>query len=359
MSGSERVSAEALALLSRVLSGAWEELNQSYFHGELKAPALEIRPLGRQLGRWERHSRQIVLSEKLIFEHRWGVVLEVLKHEMVHQFVHEGLGRVEEPPHGPSFQAECARLGIDARASGLPPVSEEDPKRDKILGRVQRLLALAGSDNIHEAKAAMRAAQRLMLRYNIDQMEAERPTAMAFEQVGAVRQRHPTHVKILSGILGEHFFVRCIWVFAFDVERGRKGRVLELCGTPANLAIAAYVHDFVLVTSERLWAEHKAREGIRSNAERRRFLSGVMMGFSESLSTQAVEHGETGLVWLGDPRLDVYLRQRHPRIRSGGGSRMRVTREWQAGRAAGRKLVVHRPLEGKKRRGIRGLLTRR
>ena len=137
MSVRERVLDEALALLSRVLSGSWEELNQAHFQGQLKPPAIEIRPLGSQLGRWERQLRQIVLSENLVLEQRWGVVLEVLKHEMVHQFVHEVLGCLDEPPHGPSFRAECARRGVHARAAGLPSVSEEDPKRDKILGRVQ------------------------------------------------------------------------------------------------------------------------------------------------------------------------------------------------------------------------------
>ena len=149
----------------------------------MRPPGIDIRCLERQLGRWDRTSRQIGLSEHLLLHHRWGVVLEVLKHEMVHQYVHEVLGRTDEPPHGPSFRAECTRRGLDSRASGLPIVESDDPLRDKILGRVQRLLALASSDNIHEAQSAMKAAQRLMLRHNIEAVETNANVAIRFEQV--------------------------------------------------------------------------------------------------------------------------------------------------------------------------------
>ena len=164
---------------------------------------------------------------------------------------------------------------------------------------------------------------------------------------------------MLSGILGAHFFVRCIWVFAWDVQTAKRGRVLEICGTEANLQIAAYVHDFVLATADKLWKEHKRAEGITSNSERRRYLCGVMMGFSESLETQAQQNQEAGLIWLGDPRVDAWLRQRHPRIRRGSGGRVRTNAAWSAGRQAGQKIVVHKPLTQKKRRGLAGLLSRR
>jgi len=79
-----------------------------------------------------------------------------LKHEMAHQFVHEVLGE-QEAPHGPAFRATCARLGIDQRAGGLPqPAQSADQRR--LLERVHKLLALAQSDNQHEAEAAAAAA---------------------------------------------------------------------------------------------------------------------------------------------------------------------------------------------------------
>jgi hypothetical protein len=222
---------------------------------------------------------------------------------------------------------------------------------------VQRLLALAGSDNLHEAQAAMRAAQKLMLRHNIGSLEAERRPELSFRQLGRIRQRHPAHEKVLSGILGAHFFVRCIWVFAWDVKATRKGRVLELCGAQANLEIAAYVYDFLLVTAERLWNAHKHAQCIRSNADRRRYLCGVMTGFSESLQRAADVHQSTGLIWVGDPRVDAWFRQRHPRVRRGSGGRVRADSAWAAGREDGRRIVLHRPLTEKRVRSKQKLLS--
>ena len=41
--------------------------------------------------------------------------------------------------------------------------------------------------------------------------------------------------------------------------------MLELCGTPANLEVAAYVHAFLTDTAQRLWREHKRALGINSD----------------------------------------------------------------------------------------------
>ena len=138
-------------------------------------------------------------------------------------------------------------------------------------------------------------------------------------------------------------------------EAGRRGRVLEVCGRPENLQMAIYAHGFLLETCERLWSRHKRERGIQGNKDRRRFYSGVMIGFSERLSATAVEAEETGLVWVGDAGLDAWTARRHPHLRQGRRTRMSVDGAWHAGRAQGRKVVLRRPIS-KKGRGIRGLL---
>ena len=74
-----------------------------------------------------------------------------------------------------------------------------------------------------------------------------------------------------------------IWTPSYLAGAGRRGYVLELCGTPANLEVAAYVHAFLTDTALRLWREHKRALGIRSDQDRRRFCAGVMAGFDEKL----------------------------------------------------------------------------
>ena len=72
------------------------------------------------------------------------MLVEVLKHEMAHQFVDEVLGVHDEPDHGPVFRQVCDERGIDARAAGAP---DADRARDHVLDRIAKLLALAGSPN--------------------------------------------------------------------------------------------------------------------------------------------------------------------------------------------------------------------
>ena len=59
-------------------------------------------------------------------------------------------------------------MGVDARASGVPDAAPADAVEVKVVERIARLLALAESPNRHEAEAAMAAAQRLMLKHNLD-----------------------------------------------------------------------------------------------------------------------------------------------------------------------------------------------
>ena len=65
----------------------------------------------------------------MVGEAPWPAVVEVLKHEMAHQYVHETLGLAHTPPHGEAFQSACRLLRCDDRAppecraadSWLPP----------------------------------------------------------------------------------------------------------------------------------------------------------------------------------------------------------------------------------------------
>jgi hypothetical protein len=347
----EVLNAKLEAALLRELAETWRELNGNHFRGQLRAPAFSLSTAIARLGQWDPRTRAISIHRGMILEQPWALVREVLKHEMAHQFVHEVLQRLDEPAHGPVFAAVCRDLGIDARAHGLPALPAEGGEGSPILRRITRLLALAGSANLHEAELAMSTAQKLMLKHNLEVAVAAAAEGYAFLQLGTPSQRVEGAEHILAGLLGRHFFVDPIWVPAYDVARGKSGRVLELVGTPSNLEVARYVHGFLLETAERLWREHQRQHGIAKNTERRRFQVGVMTGFDEKLSAAARDHRREGLIWVGDPRLEAYLKQRYPRRRSGTGVGVRPTQAYEQGRQAGRKIVLHKPVRGSLARG--------
>lgn len=342
-----RLTAELERALLQELAATFYDINARYFRRALKAPTFELSEASQRLGRYDGERRIIEISRKLVLEKPWGVVVEVLKHEMAHQYVREVLGRTDEPPHGPTFQQVCERLGIDGAAAGMPKASGTSEDENRVLDRVAKLLALAESPNVHEAQAATSAAQRLMLKHNLDLAAARSKRGYSFRHLGKPSGRISEAERWIANILREHFFVETIWVPAYRPADGKSGRVLEICGTPANLELASYVYDFLLHSGERLWIAHKKANGIRGNRDRRTFLAGVMAGFCDKLRSERRENEKAGLVWVGDAELGRYYRRRHPSIRLTkyeGSSRNEAHAH---GKAAGRKLVLHRGIEAK------------
>jgi hypothetical protein len=333
------------AALLRELSDTWRELNGNHFRGRLRPPVISLLEAGGRLGQWEASTRTLAIDRALVGEQPWSVVREVLKHEMAHQFVDEVLGVHDQAAHGPTFADVCRRFDIDAAATGMPAAPAGGDGRSPVLRRIARLLALAESPNVHEAEAAMKAAQRLMLKHNLDASAAAAREGYAFIQLGVPRKRVEAAEHVLAGLLARHFFVEAIWVPSYLPAEGRSGRVLELCGTLSNLEVAAYVHGFLLETAARLWREHKASHGITSDGERRRFQAGMMSGFDEKLKAGAQESRREGLIWVGDAGLDAFLQKRYPRRASGGSVGVRLTAAYEHGRAAGRTIVLHKPVK--------------
>ncbi|MDB4990001.1 MAG: hypothetical protein JWN04_5179 [Myxococcaceae bacterium] len=349
--------------LVRELLASHRQLNQSHFKSALSTPQLSLSDAESFLARWLPAARTIEFSEAfLAAAESWGVVLEVLKHEMAHQYVHEVLREVEEP-HGAAFRAVCERLGIDARARGQPE-SQLDESGKRVLERVHKLLALAESDNRHEAEAAAAAAQRLMLRHNLEHV-AEAPreerdgcthdARYGFRQLGRVTGRVTEWERRLGNVLREHFFVDIIWVPAYRPLEQKRGSVMEAIGTRENLDLAAYVYDFLVRTAERLWAQHRSERGI-GNAARRAYLAGVMSGFAQKLALQAKAHKAQGLVWIPHAELKQYTRKRHPYLRTishRGHSQRDV---FAHGQKAGRELVLHKGVTARSSGGETKLL---
>lgn len=342
------LSARLEAALLREVAEQYRHLANAYFKGGLKLPQFELVNSRSRLGRWMPEARIIELSRPLVLEQPWGVVIEVLKHEMAHQYVSEILGEQGESAHGPRFRAVCDKLGIDAAASGMPipTPGAAQAEHGKVAERIARLLALAESPNVHEAEAAMAAAQRLLLKHNIELRQTRAAYGYSWKHLGAPTGRTTEAERVLSLMLGRHFFVEAIWVPVYRPEVGKRGSILEICGTPENVEIAEYVHGYLVQTAARLWEEHKAEQGIRSNRDRRTFLAGVMSGMSEKLTREAKKSATAGLVWVADGDLETFFRRRHPYVRHVRYAGHRRTDAYAHGREAGQKIVIHKGVKG-------------
>jgi predicted SprT family Zn-dependent metalloprotease len=234
-----------LALALAALSRDWAWLNESLFRSQMRIPQFVLATGTSFMARWHRSTRTMEFADATLRDHPWGVVTEVLKHEMAHQFVDEVLKRTEETAHGPAFREVCDARNIDARSAGVPEARRvRSDEETAVMERIRKLLALAESPNEHEAQAAMNAAQRLMLKYNLDAVSQRASRGHGYKHLGAPTGRVDEAQRMLALILLEHFFVETIWVPVWRVHEARTGSVLEVCGTPENLEMAEYVHSF-------------------------------------------------------------------------------------------------------------------
>ncbi len=170
--------------LARALSKEWERTNLKVFGGALlRPPSIEVSPgLTYSAGTWDPQKRSIRFSEQFVTERPWWVVLEVLKHEMAHQYVTDVLGAdSEESAHGPAFRMVCERSGIDARASHAMTEGE-----GRLVKKARKLLALSESSNEHEAQAALAAARKLLGRSGLTEADVDEQGA---DGLGAVSLR--------------------------------------------------------------------------------------------------------------------------------------------------------------------------
>jgi hypothetical protein len=333
------------------LRRCWQEFNDRHLAGRLRPPVLQVDGGEQRLGHWERDARLLSLARHHILTHAWDEVLATLKHEMAHQYVDEVLGG-DAAPHGPNFARACRMLGIDARASGRPRAHGAD-EQDRTLRRVQKLLALATSANRHEAETAMAAANTLLLRYNLDlaALGSWGPArSYGARRLGGSAAALPLDWKLVGAILAEFFFVECIWTMTYNARLARHERVLEVMGTDANLEMAGYVHDFLHQSTARLWDAERRALGL-PGARRREYTAGVLLGFRDKLRQERARNAEAGLVWLGDADLGRYARERHPRIRTMAKTGVRRSRAHEAGRAAGERLTLQKPVAAHESRG--------
>jgi len=339
----------------RAVRVAFKDLNGSLFAWRLEFPQFELTDNTSVLGRWLGGARILELSRTLLIERGWAVLVEVLKHEMAHQYVEEILGRPDESVHGPEFRRICEERGIDARAAGVPEVRRTPAGEAHVLDRIAKLLALAESPNEHEAQAAMSAAQRLMLKYNIESILHGAESAYTIRHLGVPTGRVPESQRILASILSGFFFVQVIWVPVWRPLEGKRGSVLEVCGTIENLELAEYVHAFLTHTAERLWRDFKRQH--TGSGKRENFVAGVMTGFRDRLERERKKSEREGLVWVGDGDLHAFLRRRHPQIRWTRHTVGRTTEAYARGREAGRSIVLHRGIRAGSSGGPRKLLT--
>lgn len=311
--------------------------------GSFRAGNLEARDFG-----------DITFSARLLLEHPWYAVKDVLVHEAAHFAVWLLHGDAQETAHGPLFRQYCQRLGGSVRASGnYPPLdvsllddASPESQCSPMELRIRKLLALAESPNEHEAELALLKAHELMARYGLEEatMSEDRDPyiCVGVDLPGA---RLPREERDMMRLLCQHFAVEGVICYHPRLENGTWGSGIgyELLGRRSKVKVALYVRDY-------LWnlVEMRAVDahGVRLRPRRRRsFVLGLLNGLSEKLSAQAQDFARNestyALVLAEQERLQVFVKGRYPRLCKCRGSAVRISaQDYAAGESLGRKLEI-------------------
>lgn len=325
------------------------------------APVLRPIPIALSEGRsrwgtYQARPRLITISRHLIREYPWPVVIEILKHEMAHQYVWEVKGSADR--HGPVFQEACRILRVPswaASASGELPhdipdgqgfVDPPDSEAFRLLRRAEKLLALAESANEHEAALAMQRVRELYARHNLEALRLRAPRNYVNRTISLKRLRKDVLDSLIVDTLCSHFMVNTVFTQIFDASTLRNERGVDLLGTRENVEMAEYVYHFLRHRAESLWQRHKATTRAPAN-HRTDFLHGLFHAFNEKLRAPVLTPEETALVRAKDAGLERFKRWHYPYLRttssSGGGVDAGA---FASGVTEGKALNIHKGVHG-------------
>ena len=352
----EKLERRILHGLSCEWDAAFWELRAANREG-FRKPLFSLRDMEGGWGYWSPEKREVCLSRKLVLNHSWDSIREVLLHETAHQFSEEVLGTNNESPHGPGFRRACLLLRANPKASGnCRPLDERilhdggDPN-DKIIVRVRKLMALAQSKNQHEAEAAMAKAHELIEKYNVDLLARNEDRDFTSVFVGKPLLRHFRESYYISNLLQDFYFVFGIWIPAYVLDKAKMGSVLEISGTIQNVRIASYVHDFVERYIDSQWRGYNKDMGL-NRYRKTDFSVGIIEGFRSKLKLEAEKKkrpkSKRALVRLKDQQLQEYVAYMYPRTTNVKGRALRRDKKvWKAGIGIGKDLVISKGIEGK------------
>ena len=252
----------------------------------LTTPTINISSGKKEQGWWDHGTKTLSISSHLIQTEVWDIVLEVLKHEMAHQYVSEFYDNADG--HGKYFKRACEKLGVHpAFAAGgkeyhkrLQEFKGELPAdAQKMLRKIEKLMALGQSSNEAEAQAASRKANYLLNKYNLSRLHTrgEDPD-IKYLTICHRKKRIESIQRAVLSVLRDYYYVNCLTSQTYHAQDDTVYKSIVLVGRKEALIVAEYVYHFLLDTGRTLWQnfknKHNAKRGDKLSFDMG-FISGI------------------------------------------------------------------------------------
>ena len=183
----------------------------------------------------------------------------------------------------------------------------------KVQDKIKKLLALAASDNEHEANTAMRQAMRLMAKHNVSE-EDLRDSEMVIEKFPIYYSTVPKHLRFLLVGIAEAMGAGVV-LHPVPPSLKRNGRnrgkqhhsTYSVIGLKHDVEYVNYMFEVVSRIVDNKLAKFKKDNYPTSRAENNDYKLGIVLGFCEKLSdaNSEIEQGK-GLVPVDDRVENAY-----------------------------------------------------
>lgn len=217
---------------------------------------------------------------------------------------------------------------------------------DRVLDKIKKCLALANSAEPHEAAAAMRQAQKLMDKYNVDHSDVEQAEVgeLLIRSRVSVSRCKPWEMKFMQ-MIARAYGCLVLWTPSNSHYQQVFG-TWRLVGLKSQLKLAEYVAEVLMRRLVKQRAEFvRILPGYLDRIEKAVEGDGFASGWVQSVSQTVVEFSRTEEI---KPRLDKYVDTTFGKDLENSKSQKREVGDlgYNAGHAAGSKEQLNRPVDG-------------
>lgn len=298
------------------------------------------------LGFFNHHLYQVALNKRLLLLNDEDVLTDVIRHELAHFEAYLRFSRSIDD-HGPEYREICKSHGWTEKVYStklilkdkLPEFKSSNSKHDKLIQKVQKLLSLANSDNLNESRLATAKANELLLKFNLSEEDLDENEDETFLLKVLEGTKVNSKAKAIYEILTT-FNVQPVFSHA-------KGHYyLEVVGSRANVELAHYVCDYLIVELDYLWSEtQKSNQDLKGLAAKNSFFRGVAIGYKEQITNiQETRFSKKELIVLRED-LEVRVKNVYSRLSYSSSQRVKNNSKGAAlGKSAGKKLKIKKSI---------------
>ena len=332
----KRVKGEVRQIMAREMGLQYKRIRFAFGHSTV--PLHLVCFEGPQLGYFGHRYYQIGVHKSLMYQAKIQVLHNLLRHELAHLITFLRFGP-EVAAHGKEFREVCQHYGwgreVWSSEVELPKANEQYRKEEKVITKVKKLLALAESDNVHEAQMATLKANQLLIHHNLENLNQEAEEEFYVRPILAGKRATSKHHAIAD-------ILRCFYVHpVFNYGGGEMS--LEVTGTRENVLIADYVAQFLWRELERLYRQ----SGLKGVSKKASFMRGVSKGYLQKQNGhQKSLQNHQALVAI-ENQLQRGVQRIYGRLRGHAVMSSTDPTAYQLGKLSGKKLNIHQGVENR------------